>query len=163
VYTSTREEELRPVPWSGVEKEAFLRSQFEAQDRWWHSNYDHTTWDVIEVDSRPAGRLYVSRWQKEIRIVDIALLPDFRGRGGGAGLAALSPVLGAARASASTGTQLKVGVLTPSGGDVPTMGANLLDGIRMGFDAAGRPVSIVAEDVPLGYQGAFTAATALLS
>jgi ribosomal protein S18 acetylase RimI-like enzyme len=83
VYASTREEELRPVPWSDAEKETFLRSQFEAQDRWWHDNYEATSWDVIEVDGRPAGRLYVSRWPAEIRIVDIALLPEFRGRGVG--------------------------------------------------------------------------------
>ena len=83
IYASTREEELRPVPWSDAEKEVFLRSQFEAQDRWWHDNYDETTWDVIQVDGRDAGRLYVSRWPQEIRIVDIALLPEFRGRGVG--------------------------------------------------------------------------------
>jgi ribosomal protein S18 acetylase RimI-like enzyme len=86
VYASTREEELRPVPWSDAEKEVFLRSQFQAQDRWWHEHYDDTSWDVIEVDGRPAGRLYVSRWPREIRIVDIALLPEFRGRGVGSAL-----------------------------------------------------------------------------
>ena len=29
----------------------------------------------------PVGRLYVARWEKEIRIVDITLLPEFRGTG----------------------------------------------------------------------------------
>jgi len=86
VYASTREEELRLVPWSDAEKEVFLRSQFDAQDRWWREHYDDTSWDVIEVGGRPGGRLYVSRWPKEIRIVEIALLPEFRGRGLGASL-----------------------------------------------------------------------------
>jgi ribosomal protein S18 acetylase RimI-like enzyme len=86
VYASTREDELRPVPWSDVEKEVFLRSQFEAQDRWWHENYADTSWEVIEMDGEAAGRLYVSRWPGEIRIVDIALLPAFRGRGVGTSL-----------------------------------------------------------------------------
>jgi ribosomal protein S18 acetylase RimI-like enzyme len=36
---------------------------------------------VILCDDQPAGRLYVDRREKEIRIVDIALLPEFRGRG----------------------------------------------------------------------------------
>jgi ribosomal protein S18 acetylase RimI-like enzyme len=27
------------------------------------------------------GRLYVDRWEKEIRIMDIAVLPEFRGTG----------------------------------------------------------------------------------
>ncbi|HXJ64963.1 MAG TPA: ABC transporter substrate-binding protein [Actinomycetota bacterium] len=83
--------------------------------------------------------------------------------GGGAGIAALSPLLGAAHASASTSSKLRVGVLSPSGGDSPTMGANLVDGIRMGFDAAGVTASISGEDVPLGHQGAYTAATSVLS
>lgn len=38
---------------------------------------------MIEVDAEPAGRLYVSRWPDRIHIVDIALLPEFRGRGVG--------------------------------------------------------------------------------
>lgn len=38
------------------------------------------------VDGEPAGRLYVARWEKELRIVDVALLPEFRGRGIGEGM-----------------------------------------------------------------------------
>lgn len=38
---------------------------------------------MIVVDGEPAGRLYVARWEREIRIVDIAVLPAFRGRGVG--------------------------------------------------------------------------------
>ena len=34
----------------------------------------------------PAGRLYVDRLAAEIRVVDIALLPEFRGRGIGRAL-----------------------------------------------------------------------------
>ena len=38
----------------------------------------------------PVGRLYVDRWPREVRIVDISLLPEHRGRGlGGALLAAV--------------------------------------------------------------------------
>jgi ribosomal protein S18 acetylase RimI-like enzyme len=36
---------------------------------------------VIEVDGSLAGRLYVHRVPSEIRIMDIALVPEFRGRG----------------------------------------------------------------------------------
>ncbi len=38
---------------------------------------------MILVGGEPAGRLYVARWAEELRIVDIALLPRFRGRGVG--------------------------------------------------------------------------------
>jgi ribosomal protein S18 acetylase RimI-like enzyme len=37
--------------------------------------------DVIYVDARPAGRLYVERTSKEIRLMDICLLPEFRKSG----------------------------------------------------------------------------------
>ena len=41
---------------------------------------------MILAGDEPAGRLYVARWEDEIRIVDIALLPAFRGRGIGGAL-----------------------------------------------------------------------------
>ena len=81
VYASTREEELAPVPWTDAEKAAFIEQQFEAQDRHYREHYSGASLDVVECDGAPAGRLYVARWSDEIRIMDIALLPDFRGRG----------------------------------------------------------------------------------
>jgi ribosomal protein S18 acetylase RimI-like enzyme len=38
------------------------------------------------VDGEPAGRLYVHRGDREIRIVDIALVPEHRGSGVGTSL-----------------------------------------------------------------------------
>jgi len=83
VYASTRAEELAVVPWDDAQKDAFLRAQFDAQDAWWHENYAEASFDVIVVDGEPAGRLYVHRGTSEIRIVDIALLPEHRGDGVG--------------------------------------------------------------------------------
>ena len=60
--------------------------QFELQHSQYHENYTHTTYEIVLVDGEPAGRLYVSRWENELRIVDIALVPEFRGRGVGGGL-----------------------------------------------------------------------------
>jgi len=86
VYASTREEELGLVDWSDEQKAAFVLQQFEAQDEHYREHYDPATFDVIEVDGEPAGRLYVARWEDEIRIIDIALLPGYRGRGIGTAL-----------------------------------------------------------------------------
>ena len=83
VYASTREDELSLVPWDEADKKAFLRQQFDAQDAYYHEHYTGATFDVIEVDGEPAGRLYVARWEDEIRIMDIALLPEQRGTGVG--------------------------------------------------------------------------------
>ena len=86
VYASTRTEELAVVPWTPEQKEAFLRMQFEAQDRYYRQQFPDASFQVVLVDGRPAGRLYLARATDEIRIIDIALLPADRGRGVGTGL-----------------------------------------------------------------------------
>ena len=88
VYASTRADELAPVPWPDDQKAAFLKMQFEAQDAHYREHYEGATYEVIEVDGVPAGRLYVHRRPKEIRLVDIALLPPFRAAGIGTRLLA---------------------------------------------------------------------------
>jgi ribosomal protein S18 acetylase RimI-like enzyme len=105
IYASTREEELRLVDWSADQKAAFARMQFEAQDAYYREHYHPVTLDVIEIDGEPAGRLYVARWEDEIRIIDIALLPDYRGRGIGTTL--ISALVAEA---AATGKRLSIHV-----------------------------------------------------
>ena len=88
VYASTREEELAPVPWADEQKAAFVAMQFAAQSAHYAEHYTGMSADVVLVDGEPAGRLLVARWTREIRIVDISLLPAFRGRGAGGELLA---------------------------------------------------------------------------
>ena len=97
VYASTREEELAPVPWPPEAKEAFLRQQFDAQDTWWRTHYAGASFEVVLVDGRDAGRLYLWEGPSEVRIVDVALLPE--ARRGGIGTRLLEDVK--ARASAA--------------------------------------------------------------
>lgn len=87
VYASTREEEMAMVvDWTPEQKADFVRSQFEAQHGWYQDHYQGARFDVILVDGVPAGRLYVHRRESEIRLVDITLLPEFRGGGTGSAL-----------------------------------------------------------------------------
>ena len=86
VYASTRSDELSVVPWDAAQKEAFLRAQFEAQDRWFREHYAAASFDVVLVGGEPCGRFYVYRGECEVRIVDIALLPEHRGDGVGTSL-----------------------------------------------------------------------------
>jgi GNAT superfamily N-acetyltransferase len=86
LYASTRAEELAQAPWSDEQKAAFCRMQFAAQHQHYQEHYVGARWDVIELEGAPIGRLYVARWADEIRIVDIALLPGYRGRGVGSRL-----------------------------------------------------------------------------
>jgi ribosomal protein S18 acetylase RimI-like enzyme len=80
VYASIREPELED---SGLPREQwgpFIELQFQAQSHA-YAAYRDTSFEVVLVDGDPAGRLIVARWPEELRVVDIALLPEFRGRG----------------------------------------------------------------------------------
>jgi ribosomal protein S18 acetylase RimI-like enzyme len=81
IYGSTREDELRLVDWSDAQKQAFVEQQFGCQHAYYQQQYADASFDVILADGVPVGRLYVDRREDEIRIIDIALLPEFRGRG----------------------------------------------------------------------------------
>jgi GNAT superfamily N-acetyltransferase len=81
VYASTREPELAALEWDAAQKTAFVRMQFDAQHAYYQEHYAGAAFDIILVDGQPAGRLYVSREDDEIRIVDIALLPEYCNRG----------------------------------------------------------------------------------
>jgi ribosomal protein S18 acetylase RimI-like enzyme len=83
VYAGTREEELAPVPWSAEQKAAFVAQQFAAQSAHYAQHYAGMNADVILLGGVAAGRLLVARWAEEIRIVDISILPELRGRGAG--------------------------------------------------------------------------------
>jgi GNAT superfamily N-acetyltransferase len=81
VYASTRWDELAPTGWSDEEKAVFCRRQFDAQSAHYRENYPGASLQIIERDGVPVGRLYVAYWEREIRIMDIALLPEHRGSG----------------------------------------------------------------------------------
>jgi ribosomal protein S18 acetylase RimI-like enzyme len=83
LYASTRADELASVPWSAEQEAAFVAQQFAVQAAHYATHYAGLSADVILVDDEPAGRLLVARWANEIRIVDISILPEFRGRGAG--------------------------------------------------------------------------------
>lgn len=83
VYASTRAQELDQVQWAAGQREAFLKSQFEMQRREYDAKFPDREHDVIEIDDRPAGRIWIARDSEEIRLLDIALLPEFQNRGAG--------------------------------------------------------------------------------
>jgi ribosomal protein S18 acetylase RimI-like enzyme len=96
LYASTREEELVPVPWSIEEKRAFLASQFQAQRYHYRTFIAGCSFDVLEERGVPAGRLYLDVRQTRLHIVDISLMPQWRGRG--IGTAILEALKAAGRA-----------------------------------------------------------------
>jgi RimJ/RimL family protein N-acetyltransferase len=81
VYASTRADELAQVPWSEEQRRAFLRMQFDAQLLHYRTHNPAATYDLILLKGEPIGRLYVARREREIRILDITILPEYRNRG----------------------------------------------------------------------------------
>jgi ribosomal protein S18 acetylase RimI-like enzyme len=96
IYASTRADELAVVGWPQEVVEAFLRQQFEAQDTDYRARYVGAAFDVIVLDGQPVGRLYQYHTPSDTNIMDIAVLPQFRGRGIGSLL--VGDVLAAAAA-----------------------------------------------------------------
>lgn len=86
VYASTRADELAPVPWNDAQKDAFLKMQFAMQHRYYRDQYPQATYDIVQLNDRPVGRFYVNRGDREIRILDVTILPEYRNAGTGTGL-----------------------------------------------------------------------------
>lgn len=98
LYASTRADEMAMVvDWTDEQKEAFLRMQFQAQDAWYREHYEGAQLDLLLVDDAPAGRLYIHRRETEIRLMDIALLPEHRN--GGIGSSMLRDLMAEAEAT----------------------------------------------------------------
>jgi ribosomal protein S18 acetylase RimI-like enzyme len=81
VYASTRVEELKLTDWNEAQKSTFIDMQFAAQHRYYQEHYHDTDFLVISRDGKAVGRLYIARWPDEIRVVDLAILPEYRNDG----------------------------------------------------------------------------------
>src|ERR1051326_7309070 len=86
LYASTRLDEIAPFGWPPAQQEAFLRMQFTAQQQWYSMSYAQAEHQVIEENGVPIGRMMVSLAKPAAVLVDIALLPEHRGKGIGTGL-----------------------------------------------------------------------------
>ena len=86
LYASTRQEELAQTRWSEAEKEEFIALQFKAQHEHYIVHYPDAIWLVVKFNRARIGRLYLEHWPSQHRIIDIALLPEYRGRGFGASM-----------------------------------------------------------------------------
>jgi ribosomal protein S18 acetylase RimI-like enzyme len=81
LYASTRADELALTSWTDEQKVTFVNWQFHAQTVHYDEYYADADFLIIEQDGNPIGRLYVDRGPVQIEIIDIALLPQFRGSG----------------------------------------------------------------------------------
>lgn len=83
IYASTRLEEVAQTGWPPEQQREFLQMQFDAQHAHYREHYPDAAWLLIVRGLIPVGRLYLEDWPSQLRIIDIALLSEFRGRGWG--------------------------------------------------------------------------------
>lgn len=101
LYASRRWAEVSAVPgWNDAQRRAFLYSQAELQRQHYENHFPAADFLIVEQAGSPIGRLCVQYAADDVRIVDIALLPDWHGRGIGTEL--LRIVLAKADAQSQT-------------------------------------------------------------
>lgn len=86
VYRTAREAELNLTNWSEYQKNAFISMQSTAQHAEYKTKFPNVRFQVITFNKKNAGRFYTAENENEIRLLDITLLPEFRGKGIGKAL-----------------------------------------------------------------------------
>ena len=80
LYATTRPE-IDHFGWGEPEKQAFVAMQFQMQTRSYAMQFPDAEISVITVEGEDAGRIIVNRTPTAISLTDIAVLPEFRGKG----------------------------------------------------------------------------------
>lgn len=86
LYRLVRWDEFAPTGWSDATKTAFLAQQFDFQRRQYEQVYDGAEFHLIVHGDEPIGRIYVDRTGRDLGLIEVSLLPEWRGRGIGAAL-----------------------------------------------------------------------------
>jgi GNAT superfamily N-acetyltransferase len=58
-----------------------MQQQHDSQHRFYFAHYAEAHYGIIQWCGQPIGRLYVDYRDDEVHVLDIAILPDYRGRG----------------------------------------------------------------------------------
>jgi len=86
LHHSIRWDEFAALPWPDEAKIAFLDQQRGYQQRHYELAHPEAEQYVVACRDVPVGRLYLDRTGRALRVVDIGLLPDWRGRALGTAL-----------------------------------------------------------------------------
>ena len=81
LYASTREQEMAVLPWTTAQKVTFVKMQFNAQHKFFKQEFNNAEFNIVLKNDVAIGRMYVERRENEIRIIDVTLMPDYRGQG----------------------------------------------------------------------------------
>ena len=81
LYASTRAEELELAGFPVEQRQAFCEMQFKARQAHYQNHFGHADDAIILLDGEPIGRELITRDSDGISLTDIALLPEYCGRG----------------------------------------------------------------------------------
>ncbi|HMH43827.1 MAG TPA: GNAT family N-acetyltransferase, partial [Pyrinomonadaceae bacterium] len=82
LYKSSRGDDLRGLGWDEDRINEFLEMQYEAQSKL-QDDHERVSDQLVLMNGKPIGRLWVESRADEIRCVDLALLADYRNQGVG--------------------------------------------------------------------------------
>ena len=85
VYRSTRPE-IADWGWTAAQQDAFIKMQFNGHERSYAMQYPEAAHQLILYKDEEVGRLITFRTEQEIRLADVALLPQYRNLGIGAAI-----------------------------------------------------------------------------
>lgn len=81
LYAASRDGEMALAPWPDEQKTAFLDQQFDLQRLHYRAYYPDADFLLVLVEESPAGRWYLHRGDEFFLVLDMALLPEYRGQG----------------------------------------------------------------------------------
>ncbi len=81
LYAATRRQEMALVDWDQAQMESFLQNQFRAQLSHYRIHYPRAEHDLILLEGKQIGRIYIERRDDEIRLIDLSLMPGQRNSG----------------------------------------------------------------------------------
>jgi ribosomal protein S18 acetylase RimI-like enzyme len=81
LYASTRADEMALVDWSNEQKDAFIKMQLDAQTYHYRIHFPQAEYLIIKREGIPVGRMIIHQSEKQILLIDIAVLPNYRNKG----------------------------------------------------------------------------------
>jgi GNAT superfamily N-acetyltransferase len=125
LYASTRAREWATLDLPEAQKEGLMRTQFESQSNSYQRQFPNSEHTVVLASEEPAGRIWLNEDAREIKVLDLALLPQFQSLGIGSQL-----MKGCQDRARKTGKPLRHSVLKWNSGAISFY-------LRLGFTPCG--------------------------
>lgn len=81
LYASTRVDEVAATGWPAAQQQAFLAQQFDCQHRYYQEHYADAQLLLLLRSGQAIGRLYWRDTPSAATLIDVSLLPEWRGKG----------------------------------------------------------------------------------